>query len=514
MSDFAHGAPIVYRYNDNRAEMTQYASGTWLHRNDIELQARRIPYNMKALRDKIIALDGESSHITRTIMKEGLSNKGFIFILANSHEYFARMPFSTAGPVSLTTKSEVATMDYLRKHTSIPVPKVLDWNPDPSNPIGAEYIIMERVPGVSVLSKWDQMSMAQHTQLVRKVAQFCKQTYDLSFAAYGSIYYSDAALGDEEKIDLGDGFCLGPHVGRDWWNAAAGEAELFGNIGYDHGPWENIRQYQDAHFASAFARLPPMEHDCTKLPPFHGTVPEHYQLIGQIQTLFNEFHTFPEDIRRPTLMHPDLRLLKIMVSESDPTKITGIIDWQVTAVEPAELYAITLKPEFAMSPEQSIMRHDSGVFADMLLTHDLFASQLATDMPSISEAKTKFRNIPDLFYKSRLTWRLGVTDVREELLSIIGYVRQGKPEVVHYLPPADEVRLHEKQLQDYKLALGVKDQIVAGLLCFPDGHVQRPLWEASLVKYRQLYNFWIQMACEQQGMSREKADLLWPFDAR
>ncbi|KAG8623120.1 hypothetical protein KVT40_008096 [Elsinoe batatas] len=471
MSGLDHVPHVVYRYNDSRAEMTQYASGSWLHRNDIQMQARRIPYNMNALREKILTLDGGSSSINRTIMKEGLSNKGFLLVLANGHEYFARMPFSTAGPVSLATQSEVATMAYLRKHTSIPVPKVLDWSANSNNPIGAEYIISEKMPGVSLYSMWESMSVAQHLQVVQKVAQICKQTYDLSFPGYGSIFPSNCSLHDDEKIDMGNGYCIGPNVGRDWWNADAGEAELFQNIGFDHGPWKDMQAFQDAYFASAFSRLPPLEPDCSKQPS-------------------------------PTLLHPNLRLKQILVSESDPTEITGVIDWQSAAVEPAVIYAMTLRPT------ESVMANPPEVVADMLATCDAFDAHLQQEMPAIFEARTAFENIPQLFYWSRLTWRRGVAEVREDLLSLIRLVGTRKPEIHAYSPASDEVALHTKEMEDFNLSLAVRNRVIAGTMCSPDGHVRRPWWELSLAKYRELFGFWVQMACGQQGMSREKAEQL------
>jgi Ser/Thr protein kinase RdoA (MazF antagonist) len=41
--------------------------------------------------------------------------------------------------------SEVATLKYIAKHTSLPVPKVYTWNTNATNPVGAEYMIMEKV---------------------------------------------------------------------------------------------------------------------------------------------------------------------------------------------------------------------------------------------------------------------------------------------------------------------------------------------------------------------------------
>ncbi|GIJ86706.1 hypothetical protein Asppvi_005599 [Aspergillus pseudoviridinutans] len=62
----------------------------------------------------------------------------------------ARLPTGIAGPPRLTTNSEVATMTYLQSKISLPIPKILDWNDNPSNPIGTEYIFQEHVAGVQL----------------------------------------------------------------------------------------------------------------------------------------------------------------------------------------------------------------------------------------------------------------------------------------------------------------------------------------------------------------------------
>ncbi len=36
-------------------------------------------------------------------------------------------------------------MKFVSTYTSIPVPKVLSWNSDANNPVGAEYMIMQKV---------------------------------------------------------------------------------------------------------------------------------------------------------------------------------------------------------------------------------------------------------------------------------------------------------------------------------------------------------------------------------
>ena len=45
----------------------------------------------------------------------------------------------------IKTESEVATMDFLRKYTDIPVPSVYHHDANPYNRLGGEYILMSKV---------------------------------------------------------------------------------------------------------------------------------------------------------------------------------------------------------------------------------------------------------------------------------------------------------------------------------------------------------------------------------
>ncbi|KAJ9223489.1 hypothetical protein DTO271D3_4231 [Paecilomyces variotii] len=50
-------------------------------------------------------------------------------------------------------------MEYLRPKISIPIPKILSWNHNPSNRVGWEYILKKHVEGISLHEKWPFMDM-------------------------------------------------------------------------------------------------------------------------------------------------------------------------------------------------------------------------------------------------------------------------------------------------------------------------------------------------------------------
>lgn len=91
---------------------------------------------------------------------------------------------------------------------SLPVPQILAWSDDPSNPVGSEYIIQEHVDGVGSHEHWSQMDTPQHMLCTKALKLHEMAT--LEFPAYGNIYFSDAPIEDASlKIPLEDGFCIG-----------------------------------------------------------------------------------------------------------------------------------------------------------------------------------------------------------------------------------------------------------------------------------------------------------------
>jgi hypothetical protein len=122
---------------------------------------------------------------------EGQLNRIFLLTMNSGAEVIARMPFPNAGPRSLMTRSEVATMDFdfVRTRLGAPVPKVLAWDATSHNSVGCEYIIMERRPGDDLFRRIDQS--AQSSDIVFALASFQADLSSLKFSQIGSLYYKE-----------------------------------------------------------------------------------------------------------------------------------------------------------------------------------------------------------------------------------------------------------------------------------------------------------------------------------
>lgn len=80
-----------------------------------------------------------------------------------------------------------------------PVPRVLAWSSDANeNPVGVEYIIMEKVAGVQLDRVWPTTHIKERFEVVTAISKFQKAWMSATFSKYGSLYYSRDLEGLEE----------------------------------------------------------------------------------------------------------------------------------------------------------------------------------------------------------------------------------------------------------------------------------------------------------------------------
>lgn len=104
-------------------------------------------------------------------LADGGFNKVFLLRAKNGREVIARIPTPIAGPPHYTTASEVATLNFLRAVLKLPVPDVLAYSTSPDSPVGAEYILMERMKGESLSSRWLSLSTDEVKEIMGQIAE-------------------------------------------------------------------------------------------------------------------------------------------------------------------------------------------------------------------------------------------------------------------------------------------------------------------------------------------------------
>ncbi|KAF9002539.1 kinase-like domain-containing protein [Cyathus striatus] len=225
--------------------------------------------------------------------------------------------------------SEIQTIYFLKSRTDIPIPAIYSTNITDS-PVGAPYSIQELVGGTNVVPKWQQLSGAQKLTIIQKLGEITGKLYSLEFESYGSI------------IDATSG-AIGPLV--DPVYCLHHPYPPLGVV----GPWPKNDPF-GIFVAFATREYRWLESDLGKrlfMKVYNGRdgpnisadkawetrVMVNKELVSLIPHL-PSLYPLPHVAHRPTLAHPDYRFANILISDVDPTNVTGIIDWEYAAVLP------------------------------------------------------------------------------------------------------------------------------------------------------------------------------------
>ncbi|KAF2281565.1 kinase-like protein [Westerdykella ornata] len=327
--------------NVSEDDLFTYKAQRWLWNEAEQLQRRYLKCEMTALIEALQNAAGPGATCKElTKFSEGNFNKAFLATMDDGRQLVARLPNPNAGRSHYTTASEVATMDYVRDRLDIPVPKVLTYNTsEGTNGVGAEYLIMEKCPGIELSHVWDSLSGKERVDIVKQLVAFTSRLYTARFPCYGSLYYSrDIPRGS--GIELDDTFSVGPTTSRSWFDDRRGEVDI------DRGPWKTAEDVMKALIKREMACLetfPEFPRD-RQQGIFNGPGGFHPSKALKLSVLNDCSRVLPyimpkEDAFTATVLwHNDLHSDNIFVNADRPTEITGIIDWQGVHLHPAFLH--------------------------------------------------------------------------------------------------------------------------------------------------------------------------------
>ena len=128
-------------------------------------------------------------------------------------------------------------MAFLRT-CGLPIPMVYSWDSTPKNPVGSEYMIMEKAQGSPLQNTWYSMTMGERLQMVENVVLLERKLFDISLPACGSIYFKDdlpaatpvVAIPGRADDKASSKFCIGPSMEGSWWYSKRDK------LGADMGP--------------------------------------------------------------------------------------------------------------------------------------------------------------------------------------------------------------------------------------------------------------------------------------
>ncbi|KAH7386943.1 kinase-like domain-containing protein [Phaeosphaeria sp. MPI-PUGE-AT-0046c] len=333
-------------YENDGHEFFRYTSGRWLWDEEAQLRARYRRFNVLELQNAAINVLGARNCSKMSKIGEGNFNKIFKLTMDDQSVIIARIPHPNAGPPTVTTASEVATIDFARSVLGIPVPKVLGYSADAANPVGSEYILMEEAKGVQLSSIWNNLEIDDQAIILKSLMEIDAKFLAISLDRFGAIFYAkDMPNYDPAEIrgqvsaavkkDVRRRFVVGPTVEREFWEDERTQIAL------DRGPWTSASAYVEAIAQReiqwlercAKAKVPPVPlptSDAQKSPKAHIELLQKY--LGVVGKLLPR----EEDLLLPTLWHRDLHRGNVFVHEG---QVSSIIDWQSVWVGPRNLRA-------------------------------------------------------------------------------------------------------------------------------------------------------------------------------
>jgi aminoglycoside phosphotransferase (APT) family kinase protein len=373
-----------------------------LFNEELRLKERYVEFNVEASKAAASASLAHQHGSVTNIFKlgEGGFNRVFTLTMEDGFDVIAKIPYHIAVPEYFATASEAATLTFLRSK-GVPVPKVYSYCAYAENPVGVEYLLMEKAEGVSLKSRWLEMTEKEVSKLAHSFVEAELKLAEIPFSATGSLYFKkdisselQAPLYKEGHVGEGEDsvFCIGPIADYMFWYGRRAGLNL------NRGPWTNSAEYlqsvaqKEIEWTKRFGK--PMEPDF----PFNAMglgiqAPEEYiKLLERFQALTP--HLLPKDpkhsFNQPVLRHPDPTPANIFISP-ETGRITCLIDWQHSIVQP-RLLAVSYPSTFA-NPDSSM---------DPTLTFPQLPADLATRPIADQVAERELHRRRVLFHAYRV----------------------------------------------------------------------------------------------------------------
>ncbi|KAI9370282.1 kinase-like domain-containing protein [Aspergillus egyptiacus] len=317
-------------------ELYTYTSGRFIFNESRRLHERHVEFDPGALLRETENLVGNChGHATRIAkLAEGGFNRVFLITMDDGLEVIAKLPYRLAGPRHYATASEAATLQFLHSK-GIPVPKLDGYSSSEDNPVGVEYIVMEKARGVGLQSRWHTLSKRELHKLASTFVETEKQFFNIPFRAIGGIYFKKNVRRIFERIYMrlmfqdgqdSDMFCIGPTADYMFWHGKRA------NLDIHRGPWSDHEEYlaciarKEVEWTRRFGK--PIELDF----PHNGVFPgvkspaDYISLLEKYLVLAP--YLLPEDmnhhLNQPTLRHPDLNPNNIFISDSGSISSAGV----------------------------------------------------------------------------------------------------------------------------------------------------------------------------------------------
>ncbi|TFK72771.1 hypothetical protein BDN72DRAFT_762892 [Pluteus cervinus] len=319
------------------------STGRWLYNDKFQRAARYTPFNVEGLQEVACKAVDAARCVHLNALRIGMNNKVFLMRFNNGKEAVARIPTSLAGNTYLTTASEAATLRYLRDECNLPVPRVLAWSTQPQpNPVGTDFMIMEYVPGVPLLWRWQAISGKQVEDSLIKILTLDTTLPKHAFSQIGSLYFKEDVSPElqnrplylDETRNMSEAaqkYRIGPVVDESWWRGKRLQ------MAAERGPFPDMLSYLTAAAKLQQDFLAGLDDKDIEQGFQYSTKAELPELRNLLERcLLIAPHLIPKnpDYLSPILAHPELVLPNIMVAPTGNATINAFLDWQGAVAAP------------------------------------------------------------------------------------------------------------------------------------------------------------------------------------
>ncbi|KZT29748.1 hypothetical protein NEOLEDRAFT_1127559 [Neolentinus lepideus HHB14362 ss-1] len=237
---------------------------------------------------------------------------------------------ATSGVLVPLFKSEVATMKYVRNHTSVPVASIVAYDFETGNAVGP-YILTEKIAGIPLEALFRTLTSFQQHEIITQVVKWMLELFSLRFNQIGSLYQQE----DGE-------ITVGPMTRSIFYLDGRAHLDL------DRGPFSTAKAY---YLACAQREL-----DSSRVLFTQDTSADYQRnveemrlqverTVGLMSELVNQCRGLDDD--DPTMspfsinLHR-LSLKNIFVSPDEPSRIVCLTGWQ--SITTAPLWACARLP--------------------------------------------------------------------------------------------------------------------------------------------------------------------------
>lgn len=220
------------------------------------------------------------------------------------------------------TASEVATMRFVQKNTSIPVPAVLGYEALNDNALQFEWMLIQYMPGTVLEQSWRKMLLSTKKDLVKKLAHFQSElfSYTPRFQAIGNLYQKSPESSEIEIDSL-------VSMGFFWGDRGAPSRAQDIN----RGPFRNSHQWLSTRLDLVLqdqATILAKSNDEDEIEDAKTAQNLAERLLALLPSIFRA----DEAVESTILYHDDLHESDIVIDESG--NITAVLDWECVSFFP------------------------------------------------------------------------------------------------------------------------------------------------------------------------------------